>query len=166
MKYAFYLVALITMIFGAYFSAQHQIENPMDIKALRLGMSAQELEAAFGTPSDKYRNRVTYVFGDSSQLIIDLRDGVASSARLKFHRPLKIEDPKVRRLTLVQMQSDASNRPSWFFAGKPEEGLIYKITAEGIVESITWVPPFSFEKTQPKHLQALLRDFKDQASKM
>lgn len=164
MRYVFYMMFLITMIFGAYLSAQHHIKNPMDIQSLRLGMNLQELKKTFGTPSDQYRNRLTYIFGDSSELLIDLRDGVVSSARLKFHRPLKIEDPKMRQLTLVQMHSDASNRPSWFFAGKPEEGLIYKITAEGVVESLTWVPPFSYGSTQPKRLQALLLDFKSQHS--
>ena len=102
----------------------------------------------------------------SSELLITLRDQKISSAKIKFHRTIKIQDPQIRELTLVQMQSNdlESNDPSWFFAGKPEEGLIYKITSAGIIESLTWVPPFTYVNNRPKHLHALLRDFNSQRS--
>jgi hypothetical protein len=104
------------------------------------------------------------VLEDSSQLMITLREDVAASAIVKFHRPLRIEDPEIKKLTLVQMSpADLQNEnPSWFYAGKPEEGLIYKITQQGTIESITWVPPFTNNNHQAKNLQVLVRDFKGQ----
>lgn len=148
----------------AYFSAQNKLDKKFDIQSLRLGMTVDQLERVFGSPFNYNRNQLTYIFEDASELIITLRDEVVSSAQLKYRRPLKIEDPEMKQLTLVQMQSEENymNRPTWFFAGKPEDGLIYKITSDGIVESLTWVPPFTYGSNQPKQLQALLRDFKTQ----
>jgi hypothetical protein len=53
-----------------------------------------------------------------------------------------------------------NEKPSCFFAGAPELGLIYKITSDGIIESMTWVEPFTLHSHHPKNVQALLRDFK------
>jgi hypothetical protein len=101
---------------------------------------------------------------DASQLFITLRDDRVASAMVKYHRPLKIQDPQLRRLTLVQMNPGdiQDSAPTYFFAGKPEEGLIYKVTKDGEVESLTWVPPFTYGRYQEKNLQALLRDFRTQ----
>jgi hypothetical protein len=166
MKYTFLCLALLGLFGFAYFSAQQKLKRPTDVSALQLGMSQSQLESAFGAPSAQERNKLTYILEDSSELIVSLREGLVSSAQLKFNRRLKIEDPKLRQLTLVQMDSESFtlDRPSWFFAGKPEEGLIYKITAEGLVESMTWVPPFTYGRNQAKALQALLKDFKNQYS--
>ena len=125
-------------------------------------MTVVELEDDFGAPFERNRNELTYILEDSSQLIITLRDNLVASALLKFHRPLRIEDPKLRQLTLVQMNASEleGDRPSWFYAGKPEDGLIYKITQKGEVETITWVPPFTYGNNQPKNVQALLKDFR------
>ncbi len=162
MKITFVFALLFSLIGYAYFSAQSKMNKPAEVLSLRLGMDMDALENAFGTPSAQERNRIIYILEDHSELMITLRDEVVASARLKYHRPLKIGDPKMKQLTLVQMESDAeSSRPSWFFAGKPEEGLIYKITGHGLVESLTWVPPFTYGSTQPKGLQALLRDFQN-----
>jgi hypothetical protein len=161
MKITFVYALLFSLIGLAYFSAQSKMRSA-EVQSIRLGMNMEDLEDAFGTPSAQERNRIIYIFEDHSELMITLRDNIVASARLKFHRPLKIGDPKMKQLTLVQMESDAnSSRPSWFFAGKPEEGLIYKITGNGAVESLTWVPPFTYGTTQPKRLQALLRDFQN-----
>lgn len=162
MKITFVFALLLSLIGFAYYSAQSKMNKPAEVLTLSLGMDMNALEDAFGTPSAQERNRIIYILEDHSELMITLRDNVVASARLKYHRPLKIGDPKMKQLTLVQMESDAeSSRPSWFFAGKPEEGLIYKITGHGLVESLTWVPPFTYGSTQPKRLQALLRDFQN-----
>ena len=89
---------------------------------------------------------------------------VVASAVVKFHGAIKIEDPEIRKLTLVQMAPPdfQNDDTSWFFAGKPSEGLIYKITQNGEIESLTWVPPFTYGSNQAKNLQVLLRDFKNQ----
>lgn len=129
-------------------------------------MTVEQLKFVYGSPFDQNRNQLMYIFEDASELIITIREELVSSAQLKYKRPLKIGDPEMRKLTLVQMQSEENymNRPTWFFAGKPEDGLIYKITSDGNVESLTWVPPFTYGSNQPKQLQALLQDFQSQQS--
>jgi outer membrane protein assembly factor BamE (lipoprotein component of BamABCDE complex) len=165
MKYGFYLVLTLCLVFGAYQIAQNKMERPLNLDSLRLGMTSQDIEKTFGTPSAESRNQFTYILHDGSELIITLREQKVSSAKVKFHRKIKIQDPEMKKLTLVQMHhSEFENNPSWFFAGKPEQGLIYKITSEGVIESLTWVPPFSYSSNQPKQLQALLQDFNSQRS--
>jgi hypothetical protein len=160
------LGVMFTMILGiiasAYFSAESSMHTHTNLKALRLQMSETELHQTFGAPYSQDRNMLTYVLEDSSQLFITLRDDKVTSAMVKYHQPLKIQDPQLRKLTLVQMTPGnlQDSNPSWFFAGKPEEGLIYKVTQNGEVESLTWVPPFTYGAHQAKNLQALLRDFK------
>jgi hypothetical protein len=165
MKYGLYFVLTIGLIFAAWIAAQNKISRPLNLDSLRLGMAIREIEDKFGTPSAESRNQYIYILQDGSELQITFRDHRVSSAKVKFHHTVKIEDPKMRKLTLVQMHhSEFENNPSWFFAGKPQEGLIYKITSEGVIESLTWVPPFSYESHQPKKLQALLQDFNSQRS--
>lgn len=163
MKYLFILLAVAGLLGTAYFNAQTKIHRPLKLTSLRLGMTVDQIESVFGVPSAQNRNQLTYIFEDASEMVITLRDDIVASAKVKFHQPVKIEDPQMRQLTLVQMESETlSSQPSWFFAGKPEEGLIYKITANGVIESLTWVPPFTYQQKQPKQLQALLRDFQSQ----
>lgn len=163
MKYGFFCILTLCLVFAAYKTASNKIERPLDLSALRLGMNVKELEKSFGTPSAQARNQLTYILDDGSELFVTLRDKVVSSANVKFHRIIKIQDPEMKKLSLVQMDvHENSNHPSWFFAGKPSEGLIYKINTNGIIESLTWVPPFTYGNNQAKHLQALLQDFRGQ----
>jgi len=133
----------------------------LKINSIQLGMNEEQISDHFGEPFAKIGNVFTYILDDSSELTISFRDGVVSSAQYKFKNPPKIKDSKLKKLTLVQMQSEESfyNRPTWFFAGNPKDGLIYKVTSNGHIESLTWVPPFSYGNHQPKQLQALLKDF-------
>jgi hypothetical protein len=166
-KYGSYLILTICLILGAYKVAQNKIDRPLNLDHLRLGMTVRDMESTFGTPSAQSRNQLTYILEDGSELFITLRDEKISSAKVNFHRMIKIQDPEMKKLSLVQMDMHdfTSNRPSWFFAGSPEAGLIYKITSEGIIESLTWVPPFTYgTNNRAKHLGALLRDFQSQNS--
>ena len=164
MRYGFYFVLVLGLVIGAYQVAQNKISRPQNLTSLRLGMTVRDIEQNFGSPSAQSRNQFTYILDDGSELVITLRDDRVSSAKVKFHKIVKIQDPQMKKLSLVQMDMHdvESNSPSWFFAGKPEEGLIYKITSAGTVESITWVPPFTYNSNRPKHLGALLNDFKSQ----
>jgi hypothetical protein len=166
MKYGFYLLLTLSLTLSAYLVAQNKIQSPLELDSIRLGMTVNEIQKTFGTPFAETRNHFTYVLQDGSELFITLRDERVSSATVKFHRTIQIQDPDMKKLTLVQMDQaqQESNNPSWFFAGKPEEGLIYKITSQGLIESLTWVPPFSYGSNRPKQLQALLRDFNSQRS--
>ncbi len=164
MKHGYYFILTLSLLVGAFHLAQTKLNHPLGLESLKLGMSTEEVAQAFGTPSAASRNQFIYILQDGSELTITLRDQRVSSAKIKFHRRLKIEDPDMRKLSLVQMQPNEfdTNNASWFFAGKPEEGLIYKITSEGVIESLTWVPPFSYSNNGPKQLQALLQDFNSQ----
>jgi hypothetical protein len=164
MKYGFYFVLTLGLIIGAYQAAQNKISGPQNLNTLRLGMTVRDIEQNFGSPSAQSRNQYTYILDDGSELVITLRDEKISSAKVKFHSIVKIQDPEMKKLSLVQMDTHdiTDNSPSWFFAGKPEEGLIYKITSEGVIESLTWVPPFTYGSTRPKQLGALLHDFRSQ----
>ena len=165
MKYGLYLVLTICLIFGAYRVAQNRIDRPLNLSAIRLGLTVRDMEKAFGTPSAKFRNQLTYILDDGSELFITLRDKKISSAKVNFHRILKIQDPEMKKLSLVQMdmQDLSSTHTSWFFAAAPEAGLIYKITSDGVIQSLTWVPPFTYgANNKAKHLGLLLRDFQSQ----
>lgn len=164
MRYGIYFILVLGLVIGAYQVAQNKISGSQNLNALRLGMTVRDIEQNFGSPSAHSRNQYTYILDDGSELVITLRDEKVSNAKVKFHKVVKIQDPEMKKLSLVQMDMHdvESNSPSWFFAGKPEEGLIYKITSEGIIESITWVPPFTYGSNRPKHLGALLNDFRSQ----
>jgi hypothetical protein len=164
MKYGVIITLILGLIVSAYFSAQSHSSFSSTVQNLRLDMTLAQVNAKFGAPLARNRNNLTYVLSDSSLLTVTLRDEKVASATMKLHHPLKIEAPEMKSLTLVQMDSNllTSDRPSWFYAGKPEDGLIYKITADGTVESVTWVPAFTYSHNQPKQLQALFRDFHNQ----
>ena len=166
MKYGFYFTLTFFLVLAAYQVAQNKMSRPLKLEAIRLGMTTQNIEKNFGSPSAIFRNHYTYILADGSELSITLREGKVSSAKVKFRRLIKIQDPQMKTLTMVQMQPNLldDQNPSWFFAGKPSEGLIYKIKSDGVIESLTWVPPFTYGTNRPKQLQALLRDFNSQKS--
>ena len=161
LRFLFIVILVIGTVSGAYYTAQSKISTKTDLSALKIGMNLPAVKKAFGAPTSENRNILTYILTDSSVLTITLRDDVVTSAKVKFLQEVKVTDPELRRLTLVQMDPALSDeKPSWFFAGAPEQGLIYKITADGLIESLTWVEPFTPHTQQPKNVQALLRDFK------
>jgi hypothetical protein len=149
------------LVAAAYVTASFKLAKQVDLKDLRINMTLNELENKLGAPFSRDRNTLTYILEDSSHLKITLREGLVASAVVKFQRPLRIENPDLRKLTLVQIKPSEINdeQPSWFFAGRPEEGLIYKVTHKGEVKSLTWVAPFTYGNSQKKNLQALLQDF-------
>jgi hypothetical protein len=161
LKAIFFLVVFSGMVFTAYNSAHQKMNHRTNLQKLSLGMNVSQIEETFGVPTAQNRNQLIYVLDDSSELTITLRDNVATSAQIKFINSVKVNDPELKKLTLVQMDPEEthSGKPNWFFAGKPEEGLIYKITASGIIESITWVQPFTYRNVRPKNVQVLVRDF-------
>lgn len=159
-RFLFILTLVMSTIAGAYLTAQSKIAHKSDLSALKLGMDFETVKENFGAPTSEYRNILTYILPNSSVLTITFRDEVVTSAKVKFLQPVRVSDPELRKLTLVQMDPAMNEeKPSWFFAGAPEQGLIYKITADGVIESLTWVEPFTLHSHQPKNVQALLRDF-------
>lgn len=160
-KFILGILVLVGIISSAYVSAQKKIGLRPEPSELRLGMTEEETRSSFGAPTAINRNEWIYIMPDSSELIITLRDHKVTSAKLKYRESVKVTDPELKQLTLVQMDNSPtqSGEPNWFFAGKPEEGLIYKITSAGRIESITWVPRFKYGNNRPKKVQALVRDF-------
>lgn len=160
LRFLFILSLVLGTIGGAYLTAQSKIAYKSDLSALKLGMKLEEMKEVFGAPTSENRNILTYILPNSSVLTVTFRDDVVTSAKVKFIQPVKVTDPELRKLTLVQMDPALpEEKPSWFFAGAPEQGLIYKITADGVIESLTWVEPFTPHSQHPKNVQALLRDF-------
>lgn len=160
LRFVFILFVVFSTVAGAYLTAQSKITHKSDLSALRLGMDLKSVKKYFGAPTSEHRNILTYILPNSSVLTITFRDDVVTSAKVKFIQQVTVTDPELRKLTLVQMDPALNDeKPSWFFAGAPEQGLIYKITADGVIESLTWVEPFTLHSTQPKNVQALLRDF-------
>ena len=160
LRFLFILTVVFGTVAGAYFTAQSKITYKSDLSALKLGMSLTSVKDTFGAPTSENRNILTYILPNSSVLTITFRDEVVTSAKVKFIQPVTVTDPELRKLTLVQMDPALTDeKPSWFFAGAPDQGLIYKITADGVIESLTWVEPFTLHSHQPKNVQALLRDF-------
>ena len=160
LRFLFILSLVLGTVAGAYFTAQSKIAYKADLSTLKLGMSSEEVKEAFGAPTSENRNILTYILPNSSVLTVTFRDDVVTSAKVKFIQQVKVTDPELRKLTLVQMDPAlAEEKPSWFFAGAPEQGLIYKITADGVIESMTWVEPFTLQSPRPKSAQALVRDF-------
>lgn len=159
-RFLFILAVVFSTVIGAYFTAQSKISYKTDLSALKLGMELTDVKETFGAPTSENRNILTYILPNSSVLTITFRDDVVTSAKVKFIQQVKVTDPELRRLTLVQMDPAMNDeKPSWFFAGAPEQGLIYKITADGVIESLTWVEPFTLHSHRPKNVQALLKDF-------
>ena len=162
MKYGFYLLLATVLVYGAFKTAQVKLEKPINIDSVHLGMTPRDIERAFGTPSAQNGNKIVYILEDGSEMILTIREKVLSSATIKFRKKIQIQDPEIKKLSLVQMDMREEAQLSWFLAGNPEEGRIYKVTSEGIIESLTWVPPFTYGTGRPKQLQALLRDFRGQ----
>src|SRR3989338_951709 len=104
MKYGIYFLMTIGLVFAAYQTAQNQISRPLNLSSISLGMTVPEINKHFGTPSALIRNHYTYILSDGSELNFTLRDGLVSSANVKFHRKIQIQDPEMRKLSLVQME--------------------------------------------------------------
>ena len=93
--------------------------------------------------------------------MIAVENEQVSAAWLELRQPLKIGDPQFKRLRFVQMGIDASLSPTWFYAAAADRGRIFKVSQQGLIESITWVKPFATDG-KARQLQALLRDFTTQ----
>jgi hypothetical protein len=160
-KFIFGILVFIGIVSSAYVSAHKKKGLRPEPSQLRIGMTEEETRSNFGAPTAINRNEWIYIMPDSSELSITLRDQKVTSAKLKYREAVKVTDPELKQLTLVQMDNSPtqSGEPNWFFAGKPEVGLIYKITSAGRIESITWVPRFKYGNNRPKKVQALVRDF-------
>jgi len=95
-----WFTVILTVFALAYFSARESQGKKVSLSRLRLQMTVSELEKEYGAPFSRQRNMITYILEDSSQLIVTLRDEVIASAIVKFHRPLQIEDPELKKLSL------------------------------------------------------------------
>lgn len=127
-------------------------------------MSQTEIQETIGLPTATDGQKWIFVLDDQSELMVSFRDEVIWTATLTYHDPKEIQDPDFKELTLVQVGVDASDyaKPSYFYAGEPGEGKIWKVNANGKVESLTWVSPFEKSKLTPKNIQALYKDFRGQ----
>ncbi len=151
----FFLV--FTLSLGAYCTAQTKLDTTVELKTLKLGITQKQLERIVGTPSGKVDNELTYVFEDGSDLKVTMTKGYLSSAVMNYKKPTLIPEPE--KLVFLNVNSKLDDHQDWFFLGRPQLGLIYKINSEGKVKSLTWIQPFEHTSSTPKHFHALLKDF-------
>lgn len=144
----------------ALYSAQTKVHDYSSLADLRVGLQSNQLSFLGQPISSTDRERV-YLLPDQSTLIVMLQDQKVTAAWMQLRQPLKIEDPQFKRLRFVQMGMDEALSPTWFYAAAADQGRIFKISQQGLIESITWVKPFSANET-PKNLQALMQQFNGQ----
>ncbi len=163
MKWFLSLLSIPLIMIGAYFFRPDSLSHTEKFPIV-LGMNADSIKKVIGLPTASDNQKWIYIFEDQSELALSFRDEVLWSATLTYHEPKEIQDPDFKELTLVQVGIDSagSSKPAYFYAGAPGEGKIWKVNAQGKIESLTWVPPFSTGDHAPKNIQALYRDFRGQ----
>lgn len=164
LKFVFYSIFIVLIGLSAFKSAEKKLRISSDFDFIRSGISIRELEKKVGQPLSIEKNENVYILDDGSELRVTVNEGKLLKANLKFNHLLKIQDPKIKGLTLVQIQPDPYEiqNTSWFYAGDPNRGMIYKVSSKGFIEGISWLPPFHYPDHRPKQLQALLQDFRTQ----
>jgi hypothetical protein len=150
-------IGFLLLAVGAMISAQQKMNDYSLVDQLRVGQSIDEI-GFLGAPSLVSEKERIYQLPDHSTLIIATDGLKVLAAFLELRQPLHIEDPQLKNLKFVQMGVDAGLSPTWFYAGAADEGRVYKVSAQGLIESISWVKPFAAAGPQ-KQLQALLREF-------
>lgn len=162
MKWFLSLLTIPMIVIGAYFFRPDPVAHKKHFP-LKIGMTSALVSGAIGLPTSTDNQKWIYVFDDQSELVLSFRDEVLWSATLNYHDPKEIQDPDFKELTLVQVGIDSSDpaKPAYFYVGEPSEGKIWKVNANGKIESLTWVPPFGNAQT-PKNIQALYSDFRGQ----
>lgn len=157
----FFVSALVTSfaLFSANRKANHL--NPFDL--VRVGKSVESLRS-LGVPLSKSQSQNHYLLENGSTLVVNILNNRVSGAWIELKKPLSINDERFSHLRFVKLNMEDTSRPSWFYAGSPSEGKIFKVSHKGMIESISWVKPFS-ESKNTKNLQALLFEFNQQNSR-
>jgi hypothetical protein len=153
-------IGIVALAAVALVSAQSKIHDYSSLAPFHVGLTTEELEF-LGTPHSATERELVYLLPDQSTLVVALEDNKVAAASLELRQPLKIEDPQLKQLRFVQMGMDAAMNPTWFYAAAADRGRIFKVSEQGLIESITWVKPFS-PAGPSRQLQALLREFNTQ----
>lgn len=151
------LIATFFIASMALISARQKMHDYSSLEPLRVGMPVNQL-GFLGNPVSVSERELVYLLPDQSSLVIAINDGEVFSAMLELRTPLKIEDPSLRGLTFVQMRLDEYQSPTWFYAAAAGKGQIFKVSSQGLIQTITWVRPFASIEPS-RNLQALLQDF-------
>jgi hypothetical protein len=153
---------LFAIVMSAFFTAQEKKVDLDPLLKIQVGMSAESLSFLGPAISANDRERV-YWLENGSTFLVTLFEGKITGGWLSFQSPLKIQEHSTQKLRFVQINLDHENDPSWFFAGAPSLGKVFKINQAGLIESIIWVKPFATD-APAKNLQALYQDFTIQQS--
>lgn len=152
--------SIFAIVVLALYSAQTKVHDYSSLTDLRVGLNANQLSFLGQPVSSSERERV-YLLPDQSTLVVMIQDQKVSAAWMELRQPLKVEDPQFKRLRFVQMGVDAALSPTWFYAAAADQGRIFKISQQGLIESITWVKPFE-PQGRTVQLQALVQEFTGQ----
>ena len=157
LQWALMATAAFFIAFMALVSARQKMHDYSALAPLRVGLPVAQL-GFLGNPVSVSERELVYLLPDQSNLVIAVDDGEVFSAMLELKTPLKIQDPSLRNLTFVQMRMDEYESPTWFYAAAADEGRIFKVSSQGLIQTITWVRPFASVEPS-RNLQALLQDF-------
>ena len=152
-----FFIATLLFVSVTLWSAQEKVAHFDQLKSLRVGQKIEELQFLGPPISEDDRERI-YLLSNSSTLVVSTFDNKVVGAWLTLKTPVKIEDGgEWGELEFVQVNLKEEN-PTWFFAGSPTDGRVFKVNQNGFIEAITWVRPFSSIYPQKK-LQALYKEF-------
>lgn len=155
-------LGLFIIVGLAYFSAEKKKLSIHPLLKIQVGMNENSLQFLGPAISSNNREKI-YWLDNGATFLVTLFEGKITGAWLNFTSPVEIQQTWTQNLKFVQMTIDSEQDPSWFFAGNPNEGKVFKINTFGLIESITWVKPFESHQ-QSKNLQALYNDFTSQQS--
>ncbi len=154
-------LAILSLVGVALWSAQTKVHDYSSLESLKVGLPVEQLSFLGEPLSITARERV-YLLPDQSTLVVAVENERVAAAWLDLRQPLKIVDPQFKQLRFVQMGIDASLAPTWFYAAAADRGRIFKVSQQGLIESITWVKPFAVDGGKARQLQVLLHDFTTQ----
>ncbi len=141
----------------SFLSAQNKVNDYSLVENLRVGTPLNEL-GFLGHPLSMNQRERVYQLPDYSSLVIHTDGEKVTGAWLQLRQPMRIEDPIIKQAQFVQLGMDHALAPTWFYAGAADEGRIYRVSEQGLIESISWVKPFNALGPKQK-LQALLKEF-------
>ena len=150
-------IILCLVGFLSFLSAQNKVNDYSLVESLRVGTPVTEL-GFLGHPLSMNQKERIYQLPDYSSLVIHSDGEKVTGAWLQLKQPMRIDDPTIKQVQFVQLEMDNALVPTWFYAGAADEGRIYRVSEQGLIESISWVKPFNALGPKQK-LQALLKEF-------
>lgn len=157
LKNALGFCCALAIVLTALWSAQQKMNDLDQVKQINVGAPVSSLNH-LGEPVSVSSSERMYFLNNGSTLVVSVFQHTITGAWLNLKNPISIQDEHLKSLRFVQVGVDESLRPTWFYAGLPGDGRVFKVVQNGLIHSITWVRPFG-QKESPRQLQALYKEF-------